>query len=182
MKFAPLSARRRIAPTWLLVSFAWLALAHAADAPDASEFKTVDRATFTYKYPSAWHEGTEEADYKADTDFTIKSPDKKQTYVQFSIADKAADPQKLLDSFRADLDGPAITTLSSSKLTEWGDHKGTGVSLKGKILDVAPGGIKLFVFNSDSHNVLVIEYYFSSELGDLQADLDFISKNFTMKN
>ncbi len=174
--------RRCAAPTWIFAALLWFALARAADAPDATDSKTIDRTNFTLKYPAAWHEGTEDGDYKADTNFSIKGPEKKETYVQFNIADKAADTQKLLDSFRADLDGPAITTLSSSKLTEWGDHKGIGIHLKGKILDVAPGGIKLFVFNSDKHNVLVIEYYFSSELKDLQADLDYISKNFTVKN
>ena len=54
--------------------------------------------------------------------------------------------------------------------------------LKGKILDSIPGGIKVFIFNSDHHNILVVEYYFSEELKDLQADLDYISQNFVMKN
>lgn len=183
MKFTLISARRRLfAPTWVVLALAWLSLARAADAPDAADFKSIDRIAFVLKYPSAWHEGTEDGDYKPETYFTLKSPNKKETYVQFSVSDKAEDAQKLVDNLRADLDGPAITTLSTSKLTEWGDHQGKGIYLKGKILDVAPGGIKIFVFNNDKHNVLVLEYYFSSELKDLQADLDYISKNFTIKN
>ena len=183
MKLSLSTARRRLAaPTWILGVLLWLASAHAADALGAAGATTIDRTNFVCKYPVAWHEGTEDADYKADSYFTLKSPNKANTYVQFSISDKAEDPQKLIDNLRSDFDGPAITTLSTSKLTEWGNHKGTGIYLKGKILDDFPGGIKLFVFNSDKHNVIVIEYYFASELKNLQADLDFISHNFTLKN
>lgn len=167
---------------WAVMLAAWLALARAADAPADADIKTIDRTNFILKYPVAWSEGTSESDYKPESYFTIKSPNKQETYVQFSISDKAEDAQKLVDSLKADLDGPAITTLSTSKITEWGNHKGKGVYLKGKILDVAPGGIKIFVFNSENHNVLVLEYYFSSELKNLQADLDYISNNFTLKN
>ncbi len=174
--------RHRAAMTWVLSALFWLATAHAADAPAAADTKTIDRTNFVCKYPSAWDEGTKDADYKPDTNFSLKSPNNQNTYVQFSIADKAQDAQKLIDSLRPDFDGPAITTLSTSKITEWGNHKGTGIYLKGKILDIAPGGIKIFVFNSDNHNVIVIEYYFADELKTLQADLDYISNNFTLKN
>jgi len=165
----------------LLTAMAWLLSARAADAP-AGESKTIDRGNFTLKYPTAWAEDTSAPDYKADSNFTIKSPDPKNTYVQFNIVDKSEDPDKVLKATMVSLDGPAITALSKDKITEWGQFKGSGMHLKGKILDSIPGGIKVFIFNSDHHNVLVVEYYFSEELKDLQADLDYISQNFAMKN
>ncbi len=165
----------------LLSAFVWLLSVRAADAP-SGDIKTIDRTNFTLKYPSAWAEDTGAPDYKADSNFTIKSPDPKNTYVQFNIVDKSEDPDKVLKATLVSLDGPAITSLSKSKITEWGQFKGSGMHLKGKILDSIPGGIKVFIFNSDHHNVLVVEYYFSEELKDLQADLDYISQNFVMKN
>jgi hypothetical protein len=165
----------------LLAAFAWLLSAQAADAP-AGDSKTIDRTNFKLMYPSAWAEDTGAPDYKADSNFTIKSPDPKNTYVQFNIVDKSEDPEKVLKATMVSLDGPAITALSKSKITEWGQFKGSGMHLKGKILDSIPGGIKVFIFNSDHHNVLVVEYYFSEELKDLQADLDYISQHFEMKN
>jgi hypothetical protein len=165
----------------LLAALAWLPTVHAADAP-AGDFKTIDRPNFSLKFPKAWVEDTTAPDYKADSNFTIKSPDPKNTYVQFNIVDKSEDPDKVLKATLVSLDGPAITALSKDKITEWGQFKGSGMHLKGKILDSIPGGIKVFIFNSDHHNVLVVEYYFSEELKDLQADLDYISQNFVMKN
>jgi hypothetical protein len=165
----------------LFAACAWILSVRAADAP-AGDFKTIDRANFTLKYPTAWAEDTTAPDYKADSNFTIKSPDPKNTYVQFNIVDKSEDPEKVLKATMVSLDGPAITALSKDKITEWGQFKGSGMHLKGKILDSIPGGIKVFIFNSDHHNILVVEYYFSEELKDLQADLDYISQNFVMKN
>jgi hypothetical protein len=172
---------------WMTAQFvvfsllAGLLTARSADAPTGA-FKTIDRTNFSLKYPSDWTEDTKAPDYKADSNFTLKSPDPKNTYVQFNIVDKSEDPDKVLKATLVSLDGPAITALSKSKITTWGQHQGAGMHLKGKILDSIPGGIKVFIFNSGNHNILVVEYYFSEELKDLQADLDFISNNFVMKN
>ncbi len=165
-----------------LATVAWLATARAADAPDASEFKTIDRTNFICKYPTAWNEAVNDPDYKPESYFNINAPGDKNSYVQFSIVDKAEDTAKLLASTVKSLDGYAINSLTKTKIDEWGNYKGTGLHLKGKILDMYPGGIKIFIFNSDHHNIMVVELYWSQELKDLQADLDFISKNFTMKN
>ncbi|HVU37439.1 MAG TPA: hypothetical protein VHC95_03835, partial [Opitutales bacterium] len=89
--------RRLAAPMWAVMLAAWLALARAADAPTDAEAKTIDRTNFMLKYPVAWAEGTGESDYKPDSYFTLKSPNKQETYVQFSISDKAEDAQKLVD-------------------------------------------------------------------------------------
>ncbi len=171
-------------PTLLsvLATLTWLAAAQAADAPDASEFKTIDRTNFVCKYPTAWSEAVKDPDYKPESYFNLNAPGDKNSYVQFSIVDKAEDTSALLASTVKSLDGYAINALTKTKLEEWGTYKGSGLHLKGKILDTYPGGIKIFIFNSEHHNIMVVELYWSQELKDLQADLDFISKNFTMKN
>lgn len=92
------------------------------------------------------------------------------------------DPSKIVSDTVKKLDGPAITTLTRTKIDEWGSHKGQGYHLKGKIVGSFPGGIKIFVFSSARFNILVIEYYFSDELKDVQDDFQFISDNFKMND
>ncbi len=94
----------------------------------------------------------------------------------------ADDPAKIVSDTLKKLDGPTITSLSKVKLDSWGNHKGTGYHLKGKILGSYPGGIKVFVFTSGKHNILVTEFYYADELKDVLADFDYISLHFTMKN
>ncbi|HTB62210.1 MAG TPA: hypothetical protein VK737_01370 [Opitutales bacterium] len=180
--FTFLTHGRSLATMGLCATVAWLASARAADAPAASEFKVIDRTNFACKYPTAWKEATDDPDYKAESHFTLNGPDKTNSYVSFDIVDKTTDPIQLLASTITSLDGTAITALDKTKIEEWGQYKGSGIHMKGKILGEYPGGIKVFIFNSDHHNIMVIEYYWADELKDLTADIEFIQNNFTMKN
>jgi hypothetical protein len=147
---------------------------------DSPVITTLERPNFTLKYPSNWKEDVTAKDYDANTNFTLVSP--KISYIQFTLRPKSDDPAKIVADTVKKLDGPAITTLSKTKLDEWGGHKGQGYHLKGKIVGSFPGGIKVFVFSSPHFNVLIIEDYFSDELRDVQEDFDYISENFKMKN
>jgi len=147
---------------------------------NGTEPTTLDRADFTLKYPSNWKEDQHARDYKPDSNFTLNSP--KNSYVQFRIMDKTETPEKLLSIAVNSLDGPAINSLSKTRLTEWGIYKGEGVDMKGNILDSFPGGIIVFVFSTKNHNVLVEEYYFSDELRDILGDIRIISNSFQVKD
>jgi len=167
------------APATLLASMPAAAPVGAAAKADC---KIIDRQSFTLKYPTTWKEATDDPDYKPETHFTINGPDKKNSYVTFDIQDNAADPVKLLSSTIKDLDGSSISAQSKTKLDAWGSFKGTGMELKGRILDTYPGGIKVFIFTSGKHSVQVIECYWTNELKDLQPDIDYIQQNFVVKN
>ncbi len=172
-----LGAGRRTAFTLFLACLVALPLS-AAD--DSSNEVSVDRPAFTLKFPSNWKMDSAAKDYNADNNFTINSAH--NSYIQFNLSVKAADLQKVLDNAVFNLDGLAITTLSKSDFTQWGGYTGKGLHLKGKILDSYPGGIRVFVFNSGDHNVMVVELYYSNELSQVQGELDFIGQNFKMKN
>jgi hypothetical protein len=158
----------------------WVALLSPTRADDTSNEKSIDRSGFTLKVPANWHEDTKAPDYKADTNFTLDSA--KQSYMQFNIAPKAPDLDKALADATFNFDGLAITTLSKSPVDQWGHYQGKGVHLMGKILDTSPGGIKVFTFNTDKYNILVVEFYYSDELQDVQGEMKFISDNFVVKD
>jgi hypothetical protein len=152
----------------------------AAAQDTGAEATTLDRDDFTLKYPSTWKEDEHARDYKPDSNFTLNSP--KNSYVQFRILDKTESPDKLLSMAVNSLDGPAINSLSKTRLTEWGNYKGEGMDMKGNILDSFPGGIIVFVFATKNHNVLIEEYYFSDELRDILGDIRIISNSFQVKD
>lgn len=148
------------------------------------DFKTIDRPDFSLKYPTGWTEDVQAKDYDANANFTLFS--QKNSSIQILILNKADDAKKVVDNAVKKIDNVQITTLSRANLNAWGPVqnpiKGVGQHLKGKIVDSFPGGIKIFCFSSPKHNVLIIETYFSDDLKDVQADIDFIGRNFTMKN
>jgi hypothetical protein len=155
---------------------ALLGLVSAQGAVADIETKEIKRNTFRVDIPANWKEEIPAANYKPESGITLGS--RQQSYVQISIADKPADLQKVLAATTAQVDGAAITTLSKAKIEDWGPHKGLGIHLKGKILDAFPGGIKIFTYNTAHYNVLVVEYYFSSELKDVSNEMDVISGTF----
>jgi len=149
-------------------------------ADGAAATTTLDRANYTLTYPATWKEDKNARDYKPDTNITLDSP--KNSYIQFRILDKTETPEKLLSMAVNSLDGPAINSVTRTKLTEWGSYKGEGVDMKGNILDSFPGGIIVFVFSTKSHSVLVEEYYFSDELRDILKPIQDIRKSFQIKD
>jgi hypothetical protein len=171
---------RKPAALAAMLAFALMLPTAIIAADDTSNEVTVDRNTFTLKFPNDWKEDTAAKDFKPDNNFTIDSAH--NTYIQFNIAPKAPDTQKVLDNAVFNLDGLAITTLSKTPITQWGGYTGVGVHLKGKIMDTYPGGIRVFTFNTAHYNVLVVEFYYSQELADVQGEMDFIDQNFHMKD
>ncbi len=153
-----------------------------SSVPDRPDSKVIDRKTFTLKIPTAWSEATDDPDYKAETHFTINGPDKKNSTISFEIVDKSVDATKLLASNIQTVDGTSVTALQKVKLDTMGAFKGVGMDLKGKILGTYPGGIKVFVFASDHHNIIVTENYWTSEMKDIQSDMDYILQHFVVKD
>jgi hypothetical protein len=143
-------------------------------------YDIADRPSFSLEYPDAWKPDTGAKDFDPNTNFTLVS--QKNSYIQITLLPKSSEAAKIVADTVKKLDGPAITTLTRTKLDEWGSHKGQGYHLKGKIVGSFPGGIKVFVFTSTHFNILIIEYYFSDELKDVQDDFQYISENFKMKD
>lgn len=158
----------------------WPAEKLPPDAVTGIIYDTVNNPNFSLEYPDTWQPDKGAKDFDPNTNFTLVSP--KNSYVQITISPKTSDPAKIVSETVKKLDGPAITTLTRTKIDEWGSHTGQGLHLKGKIVGSFPGGIKIFAFSSAHFNVLIIEYYFSDELKDVQDDFEYISKNFKMNN
>jgi hypothetical protein len=170
-------SRRLLAVTALAMGLFFPPSVGAAD--NTTSNTVIDRPDFSMEYPAAWREDTAAVDYNADNNFTLNSP--KNSYIQFKISDETDDLSRLVNNTVKTVDGPAITTVSKENIYKWGPFPGEGVRLKGKILGSFPGGIVVFSFNKENHNVLIVEYYFSDELKDLLKDIQFISENFQFK-
>lgn len=178
----PRHARFAIVATSLCTALALLNTLRAVDVPANDDCQVIDCQNFILKYRTGWKVAADDPDYKAGSHFTINGPGNKNSYVTFDIADKTTDPVQLLSSTLKSLDGTAIDATTKSKIDTWGQFKGAGMDLKGKILATYPGGIRIFAFNSGHRSVLIIECYWADELKNLQPDLDYMLQNFVVKS
>jgi hypothetical protein len=151
-----------------------------AQIDTGSDVASLDQPDFSLKYPATWKVDSTAHDYDPKSNFTLNSP--KNSYVQFRIFDKSESPLKILNATVTSLDGPAISSVSQTKFREWGHFDGLGLDLKGKILDSFPGGIRIFVFSTKTHNILITEYYFTDELREMQSAIQLISNSFEVND
>lgn len=151
----------------------------AGPALQAQQHATIQRDGFSLSYPADWKIDTEDEDYDPDALFSIDSPDG-ENMIMFIIFTAAVDPDDLLeaqvDAFSGELvKNPGITTFDS-----WGKYKGKGKLLKGKLLGVFSGFVRIFVYGDEHKTMLVVEQcYDKAYAAGLKKDYDLIAASFS---
>ncbi|MGE9296778.1 MAG: hypothetical protein ACQKBV_10860 [Puniceicoccales bacterium] len=157
------------------------AISHAGQW-NTSEMATINRPGFQLSYPANWQVATHQADYNPDKLFTIETDG--QSHIVIEIYDITSKPlNQTMDEVMMALDGPAIETYSSSDFQEWGGYQGIGRHLKGKILSILPGGVRVFAAKvpEKGKGFLVTEFYMSDDLPSALPGFDLISQTFLLK-
>lgn len=144
----------------------------------AQEHQTIKRDKFSLKYPAAWKIDTEDEDYDPDALFSIDSPDG-ENMIMFVLFDASMDAEELLktqmDAFTAEvLKKPEVITFDT-----WGKYKGKGKILKGKLLGVYSGFVRIFVFSDDNKTLMVVEQCSDKDYTELKKDYDLIASSFS---
>ncbi len=140
---------------------------------------SIDRPKFRLYYPVNWTIAKGDPDYNPDQLFVINST--ADSYVRLEIMPELRDPKTLLASILRVMDGYAINTYSRSNMSEWGHIQGEGVHLKGKVMNMFPGGIRIFAGQDQGNTLVVTEFYFSEDMKQVFPGFALISESFTFK-
>jgi len=154
----------------------------SAGAWSSHEIATIDRPEFRLNYPADWTIASYQSDYDPDRLFTIETTGQSHITIEiFDITNKSLE-QTMADVLQA-LDGPAISTYSYGDFDYWGRYAGEGRHLKGKVLSIMPGGIRVFAAKIPSRGkgLLVTEFYMSEDLPSALPGFDLISQTFAFK-
>lgn len=141
------------------------------------EMTRYERADFHFYYPKAWSIASHQDDFDADRRITIDSKDQSHIVIEIIPDGSKMEPERVMAGLLQAYDGPALTVLGRSDFDEWGDVKGSGVHLKGHILGMEPGGVRLFVATVEKRGMVITEYYFSDELADAMPGFDLIMQS-----
>jgi hypothetical protein len=142
--------------------------------------KTIDRDSFSVKYPDQWAIDTKDEDYDADALFSIDAPDG-ENMIMFIIFSMAIDTAELMSeqvkAFTAELiKKPEITHFDT-----WGKYKGSGTILKGKLMGVFKGFVRIFVYGDEHKTMIVVEQCYDKAYETLKKDYDLMSSSFQFK-
>jgi hypothetical protein len=147
----------------------------------AQTLKTIDRDSFSVKYPSTWSIDTKDEDYDPDALFSLDAPAEGAT-MMFMIFDSVIDTDDMLKAQEEAMTKEVIKKPTSiTKFDSWGNYKGKGILIKGKILGVLKGQVKIFIYTDEHKSMLVMEQIYDSDLPVTGKEFEQIAMSFKFK-
>jgi hypothetical protein len=140
----------------------------------------IDRPGFTLEYPSSWTVDTKDPDYDPDALFSLDIDE--NNLMMFVIMDTKVDPKMLIDAQQSQLKERLMKkTESETPFTRWGAYTGNGLTMKGKLLGVFPGTIRIFSANHGELTLLVVSQCLDSDLKKWETAMKNVEQSFHFK-
>jgi hypothetical protein len=147
---------------------------------DTSSPSTFDRPKFKLQHPSNWKVDAKDKDYDPDHMFSIETPG--QSFVMFVIADGELDPKETMDLHVNAQLSKVIKDASRTPFTKWGSYTGSGTLLRGKLLGLTPGSVRIFAWRSSTQTYAVIESTFDEDRAKVSPGFDLVERTFAVKD
>lgn len=147
--------------------------------PAANE-RLINRDVFSFLYDSTWVLDKADADYNPDSFLSFDSRTK-NGFITIIIYDHPTDSKKNVNDQLAEHRATTMKTSTYSRFSQWGKYKGSGVILKGRIMDTYPGEIKVFSYSNSKVSFLVVSQIFDDDKKLDQPGLKVIENSFQLK-
>jgi hypothetical protein len=142
--------------------------------------KFLKRQSYKMEYPFSWKIDSSDHDYDIDNYFTLDSPSD-GCFATFMFFNTNIDEKEHLDEqVKEHLKG-TIKNGIVSYFDKWGEYKGHGAIIKGKLLGVFKGELKLFVHSSDSSSFLIFSQLNDEDKLKDEDGLKLIEASFRLK-
>jgi|SRR3989339_1627077 len=148
----------------------------AADVKGQNE---IARSDFNLKYPSNWKIDTADEDYDPDCLFSIDSPG--SSHVMFIVYDTATDPEENIKNQIKAHSEKLIKNPGLVYFNRWGQYDGTGVELKGRVLGVLKGAVRIFSYSNQARSFVVVEFSYDEDLKLVGPGFKLIESTFCLK-
>ncbi len=149
------------------------------EAPaDIVNHKEISRAGFSLKYPGNWKMDTTDEEYDADHSFSIDSPG--DCFTMFIIFDIDTAPSENVEAQIESFVPSLLKNPARTPFTKWGRYAGHGVDLKGRLLGINKGSVRVFSHSSESRSFVVIELYYDEDHANVQPGFRLIENSFRL--
>jgi hypothetical protein len=150
-----------------------------SEAPaDVANAKSYVRPTFSFKHPANWKVAAEPPENDPDHHVSIDSPGSCMTMLFVFDAPIAPETsvQTQVDAFVPKL----ISAPARTPFTTWGKYTGQGVVLKGKLLGLTAGSVRVFAHANDSRSFIAVEQCYDEDMKDVKPGFDLVESSFTL--
>ncbi len=139
---------------------------------------TIKRSAFSLEHPSTWTIDTSDSDYDPDALFTLEAPDN-VSMIMFIIMDISIDKDLLLDAQVKEFKSNLIKKpTSETPFSKWGVLNGKGMTIKGKLMGVFPGAIRIFTWNNSERSMVIVQQYYDEDFDNVKKDFSIIESSF----
>jgi|LakMenEpi03Aug12_release.lakeMendotaPanAssembly.Ray.scaffolds.fasta_scaffold08263_15 hypothetical protein len=150
-----------------------------SENPAANE-RQIKREAFSFLYDSTWVLDKSDTEYNPDSFLSFDSRTK-NGFITIIIYDHPTDSKKNVNEQLAEHRATTMKTSTYSRFSQWGKYKGSGVILKGRIMDTYPGEIKVFSYSNSKVSFLVVSQIFDDDKKLDQPGLKVIENSFQLK-
>ncbi|MBP7557961.1 MAG: hypothetical protein KA821_16915 [Chitinophagaceae bacterium] len=137
----------------------------------------IARDSFSISYPAGWTIDKEDPDYDPDALFSFDSPDG-NNMIMFIIMNVPIDGQEMLNQQVTEFQKQLIKNPEITEFTQWGRYTGQGKILKGKLLGLTKGFVRIFVYTDDDKSMLVVQQCYDDDFVTLKKDYELMEQSF----
>ena len=76
--------------------------------------------------------------------------------------------------------GQILKSPSETAFDTWGKYEGSGMHLRGKMLGVAAGGVRIFSHSTDELSFIAVEFYHDEDLNNLRPGFELVASTFEL--
>jgi hypothetical protein len=146
---------------------------------NVSQKKNLVGNGFRLSYPGNWKVDTEDKNYDKDHCFCIESSGANS--IMFAIFDTQMDPDAEVQSQVEEMQRKLMPNSTKTTFARWGAYEGKGVCLKGKMLGMMTGSMRIFCHAGPNRTFMVSEQVADEDLPAVQPGLNLVESTFKMK-
>lgn len=135
------------------------------------------RDSFSISYPAGWTIDKEDPDYDPDALFSFDSPDG-NNMIMFIIMNVPIDAEEMLNQQVTEFQKQLIKNPETTEFTQWGRYTGKGKMLKGKLLGLQKGFVRIFVYTDDDKAMLMVQQCYDDDFVTLKKDYELMEQSF----
>lgn len=136
------------------------------------------RPGFSFKYAANWKLEAEGPDNDPDHHVNVDSPGSCLTML--FIFDVAISPEVNVKAQTDAFVPKLISAPSRTLFTGWGRYEGQGVILKGKMLGITPGSLRIFSHADDKRSFVVVEQCYDEDMAHTKPGFDLVESSFEL--
>lgn len=145
---------------------------------NAQKNTTIEGKKYSLVHPSSWSIDKTDPDFDPETLFTLQSPDS-SSMIMFIFLDMFIDNDEMLDAQVKEFRSQVIKNPESeTAFTSWGRLTGKGMMIKGNLLGILPGTVRIFTWNNGERSMVIIEQYFDEDYDKISKDYKLIESSF----